>query len=71
MEHKNLLNPYTAIYKNRACSKKALTKDKVNALNTKMAVHCDKVLAKDRAKEERNERRKSFKKHNLANKAQV
>jgi hypothetical protein len=68
MEHKNLLNPYTANSKQRACTRKALTKDKVNALNTKMAVHCDKVLAKDRVKEELHEKRKGFKEQRLAKK---
>jgi hypothetical protein len=69
MEYKNLLNPYTANSKVRACTKKALTKDKVNALNAKMADQCDKSIAKDRAKAELRNKREAFKQARLARQA--
>jgi hypothetical protein len=57
-------------YKNRACTRKAATAVKVSALNERMAVHCDKVLAKERDQEERKSRREGFKSQRLAKKAQ-
>ena len=70
MEHKNLLNPYTANSKKRACTRKAETKDKVNALNTKIAEQCDRAIAKDQAREDQKQRRAGYKQARL-NKKEV
>jgi hypothetical protein len=51
----------TVTIKNRACTRKAATADKIKALNERMANMCDKALAKEAAKDERKARRAEFK----------
>ena len=55
------MNTVTVTIKNRACTRKAATADKIKALNERMANMCDKALAKDAARDERKARRAEFK----------
>ena len=50
----------TVTIKNRACTRKAATADKIKVINEKMADLCDKALSKERAKDERKAKRAEF-----------
>ena len=65
------MEPVTVTIKNRACTRKATTADKIKRLNETMAALCDKAIAKDEAKQERKDRRAEFKKQRLAKKEGV
>ena len=65
------MNTTTVTIKNRACTRKATTADKIKRLNETMAALCDKAIAKDEAKQERKDRRAEFKKQRLAKKSEV
>ena len=54
------MNTTTVTIKNRACTRKAATADKIKVLNDKMADLCDKALSKDHAKDERKAKRAEF-----------
>lgn len=51
----------TVISKKRACTRKAEVVDQVKAMHEKLATRCDIELARDKARDERKDRRREFK----------